>query len=199
MGIISISDLEDATGQTITDVPRAQFMINAVSSFVESYTGQVFGRTVTETVTRQADSYGLIIFNDIDAVNTIINVRTNTVPVSWAFDGMFTIYGLCPSEVVQVNYTYGWENTPVDIASIVTALVSDGLGLTLLAPGELQKKRVGDIEYTYSVQTGANGDLKISVSSLMESALESYRFQASNRTIRTGPMYFPPTFPLNWL
>lgn len=192
MGICTIGDLESATGTVISEanLGKTQFMIDAISSYIETITGQVFGRVVDCTIRCQADAYGVIEFDDVDDVTAVVLWDTQSPVSGWGYDGMNSIYGLDSNQVVDASISYGWEEPPVDIVSLCVTLVADGLGIPLISGGELQKQRVGDVENTY-VTVSSGGVVTVSPDSMMTRVLEKYTRQ--NRTWRLGPLTFPST------
>lgn len=188
MGFISISDLEQATGTTITDEPKAQFMIDSISAWIETYTGRYFSLQENVVLRCQADAYGLIEIEDLDDVTSVVDWKTDTAASGWDWDGMSTIYGLCSFQTVDATVTYGFEEPPLDIVGVCTELVAEGLHLPLIS-GALTSQRVGDVERRYNVTVAAGGDVMVTPSYLQTKVLDKYAVR--NRTLRIGRPSFP--------
>lgn len=189
MGLITITDLEDATGVTVTDSDKAQFMIDSISAYVERYTDQKFTPQSDITIRAQADTYGVIEFPDVTSVSSVTDAKTGG-NVAYYFDEMNKVYGLTSYQAVDVTLDYGWDTVPDDILGIVVTLVAAGLGIPYVSDGEISRKRVGDVETEYAVSVSEQG-IQVTPSSLMQSVLESYRIKT--RTWRIGPLYYPTT------
>lgn len=188
MGLITVSELEEATGVTITNIGRAQFVIDSISAYIESQTGQKFSPVIDQTVRCQADSYGIIEFADLDDVSAVKDAETG-VTASYGWDRMNKIYGLCSYQVVDVTISYGWDEPPEDILGILITLCAEALGLPL--GGDMQRKRVGDVEEQFSV-TVTSSRVLVTPSGLMTEVFNSYL--PAGKSWRLGPMNFSNSY-----
>lgn len=184
MGIISIADLEVAANTTISsaDEPYYQNFIDTVSAYVETYTGHTFSEVVDEVHTCRADSYGIIEFVELTEVTVVEELdrwATSFAPASYFFDGINSIYGLCPYGTYRVTVSYGSEDVPDDLAGVVTDLVLAGSGLAPSATGGLDKYRVGDVEESY----GVSGSGVVTIASFQRAVLDRYN-ALDTRTLR---------------
>lgn len=183
MGIISIGDVEIASGVDIDaeDYPRYQFFIDAVSDYIETYTGQSFSERIEEVLICQTDKYGIIQFGDLTAVSLVESydpysgVYTAITLGDYGFDGIDCIFGLCGRATYRCTVTYGWVEPPDDIAALVTQLVLAGTGLDPAATaGNLKSIRTGDVEDVYGVSMNSTGGVDVSLSKLQASTLRAY-------------------------
>lgn len=184
MGIISISDLEVATNTDIdeADIPFYQQYIDTVSAYIEAYTGHTFSFVEDETFVCRADSYGIIEFVDLFEVTTVEELdryAQSFATTSYYFDGISSIYGLCSYGTYRVTVSYGSDDTPEDIAGLVTDLVAAGSGLSPSATAGLDKYRVGDVEESY----GVSPEGVVTITSLQKTVLDRYN-SIDTRTLR---------------
>lgn len=160
--MFTIADLEVPLRRSIdpTDEPYYQFLIDQVTTYIESVTGVAFSRHTNETLRYRADGHGVV-----ELVGPVVTV-TNVAPLiqsnytyrydGWywapaAWDGLSDIEGLAPYEVVDVTYTYGYDlaEVPRDIKSVAMDVVLRKLNGR--NPDELEQKSVGDITYKWRV------------------------------------------------
>lgn len=173
MGLFTLEDLEVALGRDITEeeTPYYQYLIDAISLYIENVTGTAFSLKSNETVRYRADGRGIIELTgpvvEIFSVNTVApDLYYSGYTYGWMFDGISELYYLEPYEVVDVTYTYGYVTVPSDIKAIAieaTKNVIAGFDET-----DLDTKTVGDITYKYRFGSG-------DFNSLQQSTLDSYR------------------------
>lgn len=187
MSLTSIGEIETASGETIAsdDEARVQWYIDAVSAFIESYTGLEFNLHEDVTIRARADGKGMIEIANLIEITTVQERDAWTgvygsLPyhygsTGYAFDGIDTIYGLCPYESYQIVCSFGFEEVPADIAGVATQLVMAGAGIDNTAINGLKSYRVGDVEETYGVSQNETGFPVVSLSTLMSAVLNKYR------------------------
>lgn len=188
MGIITTSDIEQAYGIEIPDedLPRYEFMIDLVSAYIEEATGQRLSGSTTETFVVKADSYGIIEFPSLDAVVSVEELDRGSQsysPASYCFDGVESIYDLCPRQTYRVKVTYGDCVPPTAIIGVATQLVGAATGADTSSQAGIVKYRVGDVEETYGVANNSSGAPVVTLSSLQSKVLARYNVQ-DNTTLR---------------
>lgn len=131
MSIIDAEDLEVFMGLTFTSSQslQAQIIADYASSYIEEETSTEFGFHENYTERQAADADGIYTITSLPvvAVHTIHDYRTDTdlsEGTSWRFDGIDTVYGLYPGQVVDVTYDYGAEDPPESIAGVAYSLAS---------------------------------------------------------------------------
>lgn len=160
--MFTIADLEVPLRRSIdpVDEPYYGYLIDQVTSYIETVTGVAFSRHTNETVRYRADGQGVVeLVGPVVSVSTISPlIQSNYtyrydgwywVPAAW--DGLGEVNGLAPYEVVDVTYTYGYDlaEVPSDIKSVAMDVV---LGkLEGRPPDVLEEKTVGDITYRWRV------------------------------------------------
>lgn len=204
MTIIDLDYLSVVAGQTFDpDSPegkQAQHYITAVEAYVSTVTGLMFGDAVTDAVIRQqADYYGIVeLENDPQAVTSVVDVndvsQTDLLTVglgTWfgcrgvLYDGLNTISGLYPHQVVDVTMDYGTDIT-VALQSFVAEAVLEIL--TGTDPTDVVTLTIGNKTETYQkVKT---------VAEKLDQAVFDY-FRVTEQTWRLGPTQFPryPNLP----
>lgn len=184
MSIITVEELQVALNRTFTDgeAAQAQYYIDTVSAYVESYTGVAFTLHEAETVRQQSDYYGEIKLapGPIVEVGEVSRVFPPNVARFYGFDGIDTLYNLEPHTAYDVILTYGYETPPADIKGFVTESCREVVN----NPNSLSQFRVGDVTETY----GDTAPSPTSFSSLGSSVLESYK--VTETTWKTGPRAF---------
>lgn len=199
MGLIEVQYLEKALGVPVGSLnqDQAQYYIDTVSSYVESYTGVTFTPQVDVTLRLQADYYGQITLHmkPIQDVTEVLPADQTTpcdillTTPSWGFDGYDTIYNLQPHSVYLVTLSYGYDEVPQDIKSYVTEQCINKVN----NPNNLEAFRVGDVTETYGTKTQVNET--VSVAGLGQEVLDSYK--DTEETWRLGPRAYP-TQSWNW-
>lgn len=182
MALITIEDLEAASGQDISteDEARYQWYIDVVSEYVMVYTGQDFAFHEDEELICQADGRGIIeIFgltevSEVEEWDSWTHTYTSLIKGDYRFDGMSKILYLVPRETYRITVSHGYSEIPTGIKGIVTDLVLAGTGLDSAANGGLKSYRIGDKEEVYGVSTYEAGGPIISISSLMRKTLDAY-------------------------
>lgn len=190
MGLITIADLELASGQDIAveDEPRCQWFIDAVSAYIETYTDESFVSVEDVELMCQADSYGVIQFPSLNGVSKVeeyepwTQTYTEWTTGTYAFNGIDSVYGLTPYITYRLTVSYGYDEVPVDVAAVATQLVLAGSGLDPNATGGLSKYRVGDVEESYGVVTDASGHPVVTLASMQTRVLDAYN--QYTRTLR---------------
>lgn len=150
--LISIDDIEAALGRPAEDAEEEAlwaFYISVVSDYINEYVSVSFFLVEDEVKRFKASYSGEIqLVGPVHQVTDVVNFRT-LMTCWWAdWDGMNTIFGLEPQEVVDVTYTYGYEAVPADIVNLATSAV------VRLAGGQetsvdLRSHQVGDVRDEY--------------------------------------------------
>lgn len=178
MALLTLEDLAIALGREITteEEPVFQRTIDAMTVFIEDYTGVAFTLHEDETVRYRADGRGIVrLRGPVDEVVTITPVLP-TGP-SWAeydyyygpfYDNFDEIYYLPPYGVVDVTYTFGFEEVPDDIREAATEAV---LGRLSGSDGaQLDTYTVGDVTERFKQPWGYEN-----FSQMAQGVLDSYR------------------------
>jgi len=190
-GIITIAELEAALGRTLVgdQIAQAQYFIDGVSSYVETYTGVTFTLHENEVVRQQADYYGELALapEPIIAVGDVTAVHIPSCTTFYGYDGLNTLYNLEAHGVYDVVLTYGYETPPTDIKTYVTEQVR----FMINNPNNLSQYRVGDVTETYN--TKDQTDDVMSVAGLGQDTLDSYK--RTEQTWKLGPRSFPGRSP----
>lgn len=190
MGLIEISDVQAAYGQTIDadDEATIQYYIDIVTADLEDYTGLSFSLVVDDPVICRADRHGIVEFNEsvsvslVEELDPFLHTYSEWPNSTYSFDGIDTVYNLCAYGTYRITVSYGYAVPPDSIKGIAADLVLAGSGLDPSAAQGLVKKRVGDREEQYGV-SGATGAPSISLTSIQAKVLEKYRGTAW--TVRT--------------
>ena len=175
--MFTLEDLEVALNRPILPAEEGyyQYLVDAVTAYIESETGVAFSIHTNEVVRYRADGRGIIeLFGPVVEVSEIAPVETDPYGSGWyylpVFDGLAEVYGLCPYGVVDITYTYGYGPTevPADIKhaaieAVVGRIEADN------QTGDLEEKTVGDITYRFR----PFGELDFST--FGSSALDAYR------------------------
>lgn len=176
MALLTIADLEAASGVLISDTEQAQWYIDVITSYIQDYTGFVFDLVQDEQQMCRSDRYGQIIFPTLNSVS-LVELRddwSDSYQVlssgEWASDGISTIYGLEPCATVRCTISYGNETPPTAIVGIATELALASLGLSVSASGPMTQHRVGEVVDVY----GVNPQGAVTISSLQAEILSKY-------------------------
>lgn len=188
MGMITIGDLEVATNSTIDeeDYPYYQNMIDVVTAYIETETGQSFTEVTEEVQLCQTTRLGSINWPSITGVSKVeqLDPYSDTftdLPVgSYGFNRIDRVYGLDPYTTYRVTVSYGWDVVPTDIAGVAAALVAAGTGLVPGSAAGLASYRVGDVEERYGVTDDGSGRVSVTLTGLQSAVLSAY--STYNRT-----------------
>lgn len=186
MGIVSVADLEEASGQQVDpgDVSRYQWYIDLVTTFIETYTEQSFAPVVDEVLTCQSDRNGCITFGSLNSVSAVEELDpwsgtyTDWTSGGYGFDGISSIYGLTPLHTYRVTVSYGWDVPPAAIKGVATQLVMAATGIDPGASGGLSRYRVGDVEEVYGVGSDSSGYPVVTLTGLQRTVLDKYAVRA---------------------
>lgn len=185
MALLTIEDLEIALGRSLEsdEEPNAQYLIDAVSAYIEDVTDTAFSEHTAVTERFLADYYGIIELSPYP-VNDVISVTAvNYVSPMWYWDGGQCIYNLYPNQVVDITYDYGKSSVPTSIKSVASEMVKSVIDN--LPEGALKSKQVGDVQHTFAEAAGAN------FNDLGKEVLEGY--SSVGTTVRLGrgfPSYY---------
>jgi hypothetical protein len=153
--VVALLDLEDiivVVGRAPNDAAEAaqwQYQIDAVSAYINSYVSVSFELIEGDVVRYEADYYGIIDLggDPIISVNSVVGWQSQSA-VSHYWNGLDEIRGLCPNEVVEVDFDHGYATVPEDIKYVATQAVVGVLDLG--ATGSLTSFTVGDVTEVYS-------------------------------------------------
>lgn len=161
MALITVEELEAFMGRQFTEAEEAQAaaLIDSVSFVIEGEAGVSFSLVENEEIRVQADGYGMIELNakpiSAVAVYDIGGTDELTYP-TW--DGLCTIYGLQPNQVVDIVYSHGYPAIPGDIKAVAYGVTSR----IMVNPGGLRQETVGAISVTYPGIGGEAGTINFS-------------------------------------
>lgn len=152
VALLTIGDITDAIGRGPVDSAESdkwQFYIDAISAYINGYVEVSFEEIADDVVRYEADYYGLINLGG-DPVSTVtaVNDFLSQSGVSYYWNGLDEILGLCPNQVVDVTYTHGYATVPDDIKFVATQAVIGVLDLG--ATGSITSFTVGDVTEVYS-------------------------------------------------
>jgi hypothetical protein len=177
MALITVEELEAFMGREFTPAEEAQaaVLIDVATYAIEGETGISFTLVEDEEIRIQADGYGIIELNakPISEV-TVYELDSTDVINTAAWDGLATIYGLQPNQVVDVVYSHGYSTVPGDIKAVAYGVTSR----IMYNPSGLRQETVGAISVTYPGIGGEAGTLNFSA--LEKRILEKYSAQAKS-------------------
>lgn len=156
VALLDLDDIETAIGRppaSAEEEAQWQFYIDAISAFINSYVSVSFEELAGDVVRYEADYYGVIDLggDPVSAVNSVVGWQSQE-GVSYYWNGLDELRGLCPNEVVDVDYDHGYAVVPDDIKFLATQAV---LGiLDLGATGAIKSFTVGDVTEVYSDSGG---------------------------------------------
>lgn len=179
MSLITVEELEAFMGRTFTDseATQAASLIQVASDVIESETGVSFSLVEDEEVRMQADGYGIIELNAKPVQEVTVYETDSTDEITYAtWDGLASVYGLQPNEVVDIVYTHGYTTVPGDIKAVCYGVCSR----VMYNPSGLRQETVGAISVTYPGIGGEAGTLNFST--LEKKVLEKYA--ATARSMR---------------
>ncbi|MET0463746.1 MAG: hypothetical protein ABW007_11355, partial [Chitinophagaceae bacterium] len=90
------------------------------------------------------------------------------------WDGLSTIYGLQPNQVVDIVYSHGYAQVPGDIKAVAYGMSSR----IIYNPSGLRQETVGSISVTYPGVGGEAGT--VNMSKLERNVLDKYSAQAKS-------------------
>lgn len=161
MALITTDELAAFMGRTFTETEeaQAQMFIDSVSLIIESETGVSFSAVDDEEIRIQADGYGMIELSakPISEV-TIYDIDETTALTYGTWDGLATVYGLQPNQVVDIIYSHGYTEVPGDIKAVCYGVCSR----MMYNPGGLRQETVGAISVTYPGIGGEAGTINFS-------------------------------------
>lgn len=177
MPLITVEELEAFMGREFTEAEEAQaaVLIDVATYVIEGETGVSFTLVEDEEIRIQADGYGMIELNakPISQV-TVYEIDSADEITGAVWDGLATIYGLQPNQVVDIVYSHGYSTTPGDIKAVAYGVTSR----IMYNPSGLRQETVGAISVTYPGIGGEAGT--INFSALERRVLEKYSSQAKS-------------------
>lgn len=177
MGLITVEDLEAFMGREFTEPEEAQAeaIITVVTAVIESETGVSFTLVEDEEIRAQADGYGMIELNakPISSV-AVYDLDSDDELAEPVWDGLSTIYGLQPNQVVDIVYSHGYAQVPGDIKAVAYGMSSR----IIYNPSGLRQETVGSISVTYPGVGGEAGT--VNMSKLERNVLDKYSAQAKS-------------------
>lgn len=172
MSLITTQELAAFMGRTFTDSEedQAQMFIDSVSDVIEGETGVSFELVEDEEIRIQADGYGMIELSAKPILSVVVYDIDETEPLTYGcWDGLATVYGLQPNQVVDIIYSHGYTSIPGNIKAVMYGVCSR----MMYNPGGLRQETVGAISVTYPGIGGEAGT--INFSTLEKRVLEKYR------------------------
>lgn len=161
MALITVEELEAFMGRQFTDSEEAQAnaLIDAVSFVIEGEAGVSFSLVENEEIRVQADGYGMIELNAKPISAVAVYDIGGTDELTYAtWDGLCTVYGLQPNQVVDIVYSHGYAAIPGDIKAVAYGVASR----IMVNPGGLRQETVGAISVTYPGIGGEAGTINFS-------------------------------------
>lgn len=177
MALITVEELEAFMGRDFTETEeiQAEALIDAVTSVVEIETGVSFTYVEDEEIRIQADGYGMIELNAKPIAEVTVYELDSTDEVEgYAWDGLMTVYGLYPNQVVDIIYSHGYSTVPGDIKAVAYGVCSR----VMYNPVGLRQETVGAISVTYPGIGGEAGT--INFSALEKKILAQYARKAKS-------------------
>src|SRR6478752_7103413 len=170
--LVTIEELEAALATTFEDgspeEAQAQYYIDTISAFINSYVDVSFEKHTDETVRYRADYYGTVtLAGPVDSVAGVVRPNSTYV-VPFLFDDFDKVYNLQPSVAYDITYTWGYDEVPMDIKGVVIEAVRASIN----NPNNSLSFRVGDVTETYLSGQGVNNQSPIVV--LSAAVLDNY-------------------------
>lgn len=147
--LITIADLEKAMGP-IDDTVYAQYIIDMVSSFVNSKVDVSFEKHTNETVRSRSNAHGIIILTGPVEELAGVSRPNSSCLVSFRFDDIDRIYNLMGNTAYDITYTWGYDEVPEDIKFFVTEACKTAIN----NPNSALSFRVGDVTETFLANAG---------------------------------------------
>jgi len=156
MAIISVTDLQNYMGITFTDTQTVQaaYIVDYINGFINDETDTSFGLETGVTIRVRTDVDGEYILQNIpvSAVTLIHDVATDTDLTSdqWIFDGIDTLCGFWPGQVLDVTMDFGVDPVPGSIIGVALSMAKRAMGqLISNTDSGLVLKQVGDVIYQF--------------------------------------------------
>lgn len=154
--LATLDDIEAAIGRPpATDAESAKwsYYISSISAFVNNYVDTSFEFKENDALRLQADYYGILQLPGAP-ITSVASVKTwdTNLATNHYYNGLDSVTGLTPLQVVNVVYTHGYDSVPSDIKYMVTVAVTGALGLK--QGGALKELTVGDVTEAYADVTG---------------------------------------------
>lgn len=164
MELTTLASLEEALGRPITpeEETQAGYIIKLISQYVVSYTGVSFEVKEDFVLRVKSDYYGRVqlpggMVHSVDSVQYVQNPSWTLTARDFTWDGMTEIFNLYPNAVVDVVYTFGFDEIPDEIALVATEaarrLFDSPAGAGEIV-GQLSRYKVGDIEEAFKGSQG---------------------------------------------
>lgn len=197
VSLVTIEDIEVALGRTASneaEEAKWQQRIDQISAFIDGYVDCSLEELADDAIRAQADYYGVIELGG-DPISTVTSVNHFGDSTAYGipyWDGMNTIYGLAPMEVVDIIYSHGYESVPEEIKGVALDAVLAVLGIAEQgSSGPIRQFTVGDVTEAYAFSKGEDGATFVNVS-ISGQVLNNYRQTAG--TYRVGGPGFPPGY-----
>lgn len=147
--LIELSDLERAMGP-IEDPIYAQYIIDMISSFVNSKVTVSFEKHTNETIRSRSNAHGIITLEGpVDEVAGVTRPNSACL-VNFRFDDIDRLYNLMGNTAYDVTYTWGYDEVPEDIKFFVTEACKTAIN----NPNSALSFRVGDVTETFLANAG---------------------------------------------
>jgi hypothetical protein len=191
MALITVEELEAFMGREFTEQEEsfAEAQIQAISDAIEGITGISFELVIDEEIRAQADGYGIIELNAKPITDVaVFPVGSDDECETAVWDGLQTIYGLYPNEVVDIVYSHGYSTVPSDIKTVAKGSASR----VMYNPSGLRQETVGAISVTYPGVQGEAGTINFSrlerkILAKYVAMAKSWRMDAQRRRVSMLP------------
>lgn len=149
--LITVADIENALGRGVEDDEEEaywQFIIDSLSAFINNYVDVSFEPFTDATVRLQADQYGMIkLKGPVTGITSVKNFRSQLEDFYVDWDGIDTIFYAEPNAVLDVTYSYGYSEVPLDVKML---MISGVLAqIEEKSPVNLRSLQVGDVAEEY--------------------------------------------------
>lgn len=199
VSLITVEDIEVALGRSAANgAEEAQWQqkIDHISAFIDGYVDVSFEVKTDHVIRAQADYYGVIDLggDPVSTVSSVVHVGDYTAASVPLWDGLHTIYGCEPLEVVEITYTHGYASVPEEIKGVCLDGVLAVLGLGEQGTsGPIRQVTVGDVTESYAFTRDTFDGATMVTVVLSGDVLKRYCKQAG--TYRVGASGFPPRNP----
>lgn len=162
--IITVADLSGYYGKDLSEDARAQSVVDSVNSWIEAYTGRVFGET--KTITETHDYEPVIFLNYVD-IGEIIYLKAFGESLPEARYGLSketgrVLLGFEPKrssrgfyDAVEVQYTTGITTVPAELKNAALQIASDNYNRTDNSGSDISSESVGGYSVSYGGNTNA--------------------------------------------
>lgn len=160
----TVADLATMLGRDLNDTEQLQadFLLQAATSAIRTYTGQTISKVIGDVVT--LDPAGGVLYLPQIPVQAVSALTVDGVALVPATDVVFYDYGLVYRKSgaswgttrgsVVVTYTHGYDTVPIDIKLVCLQRAAR----TLDNPVEARQETIGSYSVTHSVGEGGQAE-----------------------------------------